>query len=367
MQSFKGLRSLNPALAPLIAKTGPPTHQYGFRNVVRPQLCQDLIDKLDLKSKYPNSANNLDIIDVFPGYGLFSTMVNFELNPRKHVLMDTNKQYVSMWRNRIDHLRERTGNSENFVLYEKDGYTWETYNDLIEKDKIIQPETRPSSQIHDELLIIGNLTPLKFGEALFAQWLMCCAYGNWMQKYGRVRMLCFATDHTAAKFCAQEKFTKRNKSGIKRDTFTETSVIAVTELKELLEPDGFGFDPTVLIKDQPVILPIKAVLPEGNPVSLLEVNPRDLSKLDIDVDLYEYLLKILMFRSSSLVIESLSHLAPGAEIDLPPKIPNEILQKSTKELSVEEILTVYNVFNNWAFKPSFEEMVSINDVESRRF
>lgn len=355
-------RSFNPALAELFK--GPlPRFQYNFKHIARPAQCQEIIDKLDLKSKYP--SKNLDIIDIFSGYGLFSTMVNYELKPRNHVIIEDTKVNMGHWTERIQHLRDTTGNSENFILYPKNGYQWDTYESLIHKDKILEPTFQSRDKIHDELLIIGNVTPTKFGEPLFAQWIMCCIFKNWLQKYGRVRMLCFVPDSTAMKFMSGASFSKRNKSSVKREMFTEGKLIGITSNPEYTEPDGLGYDPRLIVRDQPVEIPVKDTLPVLSSLALLEIVPRNLSAENVEI--CDHITKALFYNSSQKVIDSLSHLGPGAKEDLSLVIPKDILQKSTKNIAENEWKIIFEAYEKWPFKPSFSDTVELLQEESRNF
>ncbi|ODV78095.1 S-adenosyl-L-methionine-dependent methyltransferase [Suhomyces tanzawaensis NRRL Y-17324] len=360
MSSF---RSFNPALSKIFL--GPlPKFQYNFKHLAKPQQCQEIIDKLDLKSKYPNSAN-LDIIDIFSGFGLFSTMVNYELKPRNHVIIENTKVNVGHWKERISHLQETTNNKENFHLYAKDGYKWETFDDLIQKDKIVQPSYVPRDKVHDELLIIGNVTPSKFGESLLAQWIMCCIYKNWLQKYGRVRMLCFTPDVTAMKFMSGSSFHKRNKSAIKRELYTESKLVAISEPEDFTEADGSGYDPRLIMKDQPIPLTSRSILPSNGQLALLEIVPKDISAEKYDM--YEYVIRSIYFNASQKIKDSLSNIGPGAMEDLSVKLSSSILEKSARELSIDDWSEIFNVYEAWPFKPSLVDTMDIVQDDVRGF
>lgn len=355
-------RSWNPALAEFF-KGQLPRFQYNFKHLARPKQCQEVIDKLDLKSKYPNGTK-LDIIDIFSGYGLFSTMINYELKPRNHVIIEDTKANIGHWTERIQHLRENTGNKENFVLYPRNGYKWDTYESLIE-EKIVSPSFQERKEPHNELLIIGNVTPTKFGEPLFAQWIMCCVYKNWLQKYGRVRMLCFVPDNTAMKFMSGNAFSKRNKSSVKREMFTDAKLIALTPSTEPTEADGCGYDPRLVLKDQPVLIPLKDTLPCQSSLALLEIVPKDVSAERVET--YEHITKALFYNSSQKIIDSLSHLGPGAREELGQLIPKDILQKSTKNITEEEWMEIFDAYDKWPFKPDFTDTIEFLQDESRNF
>ena len=44
---------------------------------------------MDLTSKYPDAANSLEVVDIYSGNGLFSSMMNYELQPKNHVMLET--------------------------------------------------------------------------------------------------------------------------------------------------------------------------------------------------------------------------------------------------------------------------------------
>lgn len=346
------VRSFNPALQAHFKDFPRAHYQYGFRNVITRSACQQILDKLRLKEKYPNSEGRLDIIDIFSGHGLLSTMINYELKPKNHLVIDHSKEPCQVWQDRIEYLKKHTQNRENFIFSPLSGYFWSTYDKLITEDKIVSPSFQPRSKIHDELLIVGNLTSSKYGELLLAQWLMCVGFQNWLQKYGRVRMVITAPEETATKFLAGPLYKKRNRTAMKRAVLTDAHLIAVTK-PQTVRSAGFGYDPRLLIKDQPALLPSSAVAPSTSRLAVLEFVPKDIDY--IDTQELSYVTQALALRLNTLVLETLSLMAPGAATDLAPLIPKETLKKNFREITDDEIMMIYNAYHNWAFKPKFEE------------
>ncbi|KAK6465044.1 S-adenosyl-L-methionine-dependent methyltransferase [Scheffersomyces coipomensis] len=356
-------RCVNPHLQKLFLKNSS-RFQNTFKSITNEESCQSIIDKLDLRSKYPNSQN-LDIVDVFPGYGLLSSMINMELKPRNHVIMEYSKTHVLEWTEKIEHLKEVTSNKENFVLCQRDGWSWEAYDQMIKEDKIIDPQIKPRDKIHDELLVIGNLSPPKFGEPLIAQWIMCCAFGNWLQKYGRVRMICLVPVATAQKFLAGSGFFKRNKSSVKRELYTNAKLIAVTEPKDVIDSKGIGYDPRLIIRDQPVLIKRENTIPANAEFAVLELEPKLIDAAVVED--HEHVLQQLFISSSRVVREMLTYIAVGAEEDLPAVLPDHILDKQVKELSLEDWQTLFKSYDNWPFKPSYIDRLDILQDDTRVF
>lgn len=361
---MKSLRSLNPALLEHFKSSEIPRFTYGFKSVVRALACQSILDKLNLKEKYADLNKHLTIVDIFSGHGLFSSMINYELKPFKHIIIEHMKGYADIWKSRIQELEKKTGNTENFILYPSDGYNWKSYDDLIKRDKVIEPSFKDRNNVHDELLIVGNLSSGKFGESLLAQWIMCSVYQNWLQKYGRVRMVCIVPENTAQKFLAGAYHPKRNKSAIKRELFTDTKLIAISESSiPQIAPDGNDYDPNTLIKDQPIVLSRNTLLPAGGPLAVIEIVPK--ADTGMNIDTVEYILQIFMYKATGKVRDALAQLAPGAETDLGPLLPETLLEKSPRELQTEEFKHIFEVFDKWPFKPPFYDTIDILQEETR--
>lgn len=363
---LKTLRSLNPKLIPHFEALPRSTHQYGFKNIVSADACQDIIDRLHLREKYPNSAGKLNIVDIFSGYGLLSSMINYELRPKSHIIIDSTNENQKIWSSRMNYLEKTTGNIENFNYYNFDGHAWETYDQIFKKDKAVDLKVQPRENVNDELLIVANISSGKFGESLFAQWIMCCAYQNWLQRFGRVRMILLVRETTTVKFLAGPNFSKRNRAALKRDMFTDANLIAVSDTQiDSAGMAGDSYDPNLLIKDQPLILPGSAVLPTGGDLSVVEVVPKLLPNLDVNA--MEYLTQVFMYKATNTIRESFNILAPGAQEDLGSQLPPEILNKTARQLSRDDLNAIYTVYNNWAFKPSYEDTLSIFAEETRNF
>lgn len=349
------LRSFNPLFKNLRFY---PDKRSSLKSLVNAEACQSIIDKLDLRLKYPNSSN-LDIIDIFPGFGLFSTMLNHELRPRNHVFIEEHPICLDHY-TKVRKLLKDTNNSENIRFYARNGYKWETFNDLIHKDKIIEVKDQPRDKIHSELLVVANVLSYHLSEPLFAQWLMCCAHRNWLQRYGRVRMICVIPEVTAQKFLSGPGFPKRNRTAVKRDIFTETKLVAINEIDgDNYMPDGYNYDPNLLVKDQPVVLPLNTVHPAPTRLAVVEVEPRNTGH--IDVESLDYVTQILMYRSTHPLEEALRYIGPGGKEDLSPKLTH-LLKTCPRDMRAEDFIDIVEAFDFWAFKPTLEERLSLNPV-----
>lgn len=360
------VRSFNPQLAGFFKAAVQPKFHYGFKNVNSQAACQKVLDRLDLKSKYPGAV---DIVDIFPGHGLLSSMINYELKPRAHVLVDLGAEVGRAWKERISHLESTTGNSENFRLLERSGYTWDTFDTILHELKLILPQIQPRDRVHDELLIVGNVTMPKYGEALLSQWMTCTVHRNWLQRYGRVRMVLTTPEVTAQKFLLGPNFHKRNRLLIKREFYTDSRLVAVLEPEDGLAV-GTDYDPNLLVADQPVVVSKKEVSPPGGSLAVMEMVPRGGDSVDystMNLELLEYVVQILMYKlMTQTVLEGLAQLSPGAEV-LAEKLPARILESSPRSLLVEDFLEIFRVVDAWPFKPTLSDMIVLPVDDTRTF
>jgi transcription factor 1 len=319
----------------------------GRKFITDPTICQAIIDKLDLKSKF-QTPGKVDVIDVFAGNGVFSSMLNYELKPRNHVVIEKVPSAISFWKNGIDHLKKTTDNKENFVLCQEDGYKWDTYASLFES-KTISCQVQPPSQMHDELLLVANLTTSS-GESLLAQWISCSAYGNWIHKYGRIRMICLVTEHTAKKFFAGPSFNKRNKASVKIDLFTKSKLVAITDSLNPAQSPANGYDPNVVFNDQPVLIPKYTTPSDKSEFAVVEIEPKGIAMDNIDIN--ENLTQNIFLHKGRPLSRALANVAPGADEDLPKMLPSELLSKRPTDITAEEWIMIYDAYDKWPLKPS---------------
>ncbi|CCG21522.1 mitochondrial RNA polymerase specificity factor [Candida orthopsilosis Co 90-125] len=350
MSTAVNLRSYNPVLKKYFDKL--PRFTYGKSQLKNPEACQLLLDKLNLKPQY--NSSKLDIIDATPGFGLFSSMLNQELKPRNHILIDRNDETVKSWHRKIQTLQNNTGNKENFKFIDRDPFSWHTYSSLYKKGVIPPTDFQSYDKMHEELLIIANWTGTK-DEATIAQWIGCCSYRNWLMKYGKVRMILFVPSVTAMKFLSEPGFRKRNRTALKRDLYTDSKLIGIGQESDVV---GEGYDPRVLVRDQPVVID-KSSFIRNSSVAVVEIMPGRYTN-DAIANI-EHLLSGFFVTSASLG-DQLPKLAAGAEY-LRNLLPEKILDKRATEFTTDDVLAIADAYEKWPFKPSVEETFDIGDED----
>lgn len=338
------LRSLNPALL----EPGKFLSRYAPGFDVTAADAQAIIDKLDLKRHYPDGSR-LDIIETNPGRGFLTSMLNYELKPRNHILLTSNMRLNEAWKKTIEELNSKTKNVENFRLFFKTPYQWSSYRFLVDED-VIHPKTIPMYKDHDELLIVGNWTDAR-GESMIAQWIHCVGNGNWLMRYGKVRMILAMPLATAQKFFCDPGFVKRARSAFKRDFVTESKVIAIGNDTNIL---GKGYDPRVLYRDQPLIIDKRLNKKPAN-FAVVEMIPNGRKWEELG-DMIYLLLPIFMYRKQPLK-ECLFTMGPGAEYMM-DSIPQEVLEKRPRDFTPDDMLHLLQAYQDWPFKPPISDIVA---------
>ncbi|KAK3319556.1 hypothetical protein B0T19DRAFT_432649 [Cercophora scortea] len=140
-----------------------------------------------------------DLIDIFPGPGLFSRKLHDLLEPRTHILMEPD---AHVYRPMLEPLLQRPGT----VLTTKSGIVWSELNQILspeflphqtELDRSCEPER------NDTLLVVANLathpkrrfrTFDSVTQLVLFQFMSAIRNFNIFQKYGLVRMLVWVAD-----------------------------------------------------------------------------------------------------------------------------------------------------------------------------
>lgn len=178
-------------------RRGPNEDKYRV-NVVSEALCDDIVDYIK-----PTLARHdgCDIIDIFPGVGLWSKKLNDVLKPRSHLLLEPDADF---YRPYLEPLVERPG----VRLLPISGIVWEQLNKVLTPDLLPHQVERKytadeTPQRNDTLLVTMNLSMYprrKFrafeslAQLVVFQIMSSIRPGALFQKYGLVRMLVWVPD-----------------------------------------------------------------------------------------------------------------------------------------------------------------------------
>ncbi|KAI1492309.1 hypothetical protein F5X96DRAFT_627622 [Biscogniauxia mediterranea] len=160
-------------------------------NIVSEELCDDIIKYIGPSL---NRHQGCDIIDLYPGAGLWSKKLNDYLQPRSHILLEPDAEFYQPF---LQPLLDRPGTT----VIPKSGIVWK------ELYSILNPEHLPNQRIRDEsepqqrndtLLVTANLVfhPKKsyrtfdsIAPLILHQFVDSIRTSTLFQRYGLVRML----------------------------------------------------------------------------------------------------------------------------------------------------------------------------------
>ncbi|KAI9750213.1 MAG: Transcriptional adapter ada2 [Chaenotheca gracillima] len=169
-------------------------------NVVNPELCNDIIERLTPSLK---RHENCDILEVNPGVGLWSSKIHEQLKPRTHILMEPDERLYLPF---LKPLLDKPGSHYRHLPWS--GTDWESYQRLIEEgilshQQVLNYGDPLQNRRNDSLLFLANFAhhPAKsmmgFSSVtfqMFNQLMSAIRTHSLFQAYGLVRMLVWVTD-----------------------------------------------------------------------------------------------------------------------------------------------------------------------------
>ncbi|KAK3385212.1 hypothetical protein B0H63DRAFT_472545 [Podospora didyma] len=193
-------------------------------NIVDEGLCDDIISQ--------NRAELLrhegcDIVDLFPGAGVWSRKLNDLLRPRSHILMEPD---VGLYQELLQPLLDRPGTQ----LLPLSGILWPELNYVLNPKYLPHQVQRPAtseqpSVRNDTLLVTANFSwyPKRkyrsfpsVAQLLLFQFISSIRTQTLFQKYGQVRMLIWTTDDEKSCWVPRSE-QERRRPIVESDFFTD--------------------------------------------------------------------------------------------------------------------------------------------------
>ncbi|CCD27284.1 RNA polymerase specificity factor NDAI_0K00930 [Naumovozyma dairenensis CBS 421] len=341
------------------------TQRYGARYLINPNVYDKIYDKLNLEATYKDPSK-LQILDLYSGPGIQSATFYNRYSPSQCVLMESRPQFLRFIQNNYT----SDSSSSPLILYPQDPYNWKSFINLIEKDKVLIPKKEPFEQVHDSFLITGNLTNHN-NESLIMQWFACIGNQNWLQRFGRVKMLLWIPVSTAIKLLAPLGSKNRSKMSVIGDTLTDINLIAISNEKDLKK-----FDAVLLKNNHPLVFDgsdNKMMLQtvnhsnsndsSNNSIVLLEITPKF---IELDFENWDYVTKHLMVLKRTKLTDAFDSLGHGSKDYFTSKIEDkDFLKKTPADLDWKEFIHLTELFANWPFKPDiYMDFIDILQEES---
>lgn len=324
-------------------------YTYQFKNLKDVEYYYAIFDKMRLKETY-STPENLKVVNLYPGSGVLPVALQDYLNPSKQYLMDKFPQNVKHFQKTLIPALQKYSNKPVMELAQKDPFAWESYPELFHEGGI-DIESQSRDHLHTNFLITCNYTN-RVGEQLCVQHMNCAGNKNWLQKYGRVRLLAVVNPVTAAKFLLILKFKVR--MGIQAEAYTDVKLVGLSEmaLKQKFSSHPC-FTDEFLSENDHVMIPDSMVHPSNDKegIAILDFQPKNVPE-DVDLDYFDYITKTLL--TVNMPLEKCIDMLGFGALDYFSQQPefNLILGKRTKELLAEEYFTLSKLFAFWPFKPT---------------
>lgn len=170
-----------------------------------------------------------------PGASVWSAAINKRIKPRSHILLEPEVRYEPI-------MKKFTKSHPGSYWLPLDGYDWNTYSKLFASKPPGSPwpadfpslnplSVPPEDGINTDIIFTANLSMAgSDGDRLLSQFLTCCALGQWVQQFGRVRFLVWAQD------ALRDRYLPRGVGGRNRTTVVAETVAEVHEVVSSLAP-----------------------------------------------------------------------------------------------------------------------------------
>ncbi|KAI8076545.1 ribosomal RNA adenine methyltransferase KsgA/Erm [Gilbertella persicaria] len=178
---------------------------------------------LGIKQLNLPNAHKMTAVELYPGLGAWST-----------ALKDVGFKRVISLEPQAGLSVESNGVVE---VLKKDGYDWETYQDLKDPKYLGNLENKDWSEVHPEILFTGTIPKGSRGEQLLAQFTQCIITKMAMHSIGRIQMAFWLPDQLYKKFVAPPANHTRCKMSVLAEASSNVSLVCSTEPKDMY-PNG---------------------------------------------------------------------------------------------------------------------------------
>lgn len=310
------------------------------RSFINYGLSEKIVDVLG----YPNfyGPNKTVVLDIYSGTAVFSAALQNHIQPHRHVLMEPFPVYSKL----LSSLERRP----EIYYDEEDPFRWSAFQNLV-KNRVYEPQIKSRDHVHNAMLFTANLLHAQ-GEQLVTQYLNCVTNQNWIQRFGRVRLLLWMRAATAEKLLAGPGEMARHRLSCQRESCCDARVVLHKNPKHS-STDRVGRAPYPKVLQSPLIstdeIDLARDFTKAVPdVSLIELTPHEHQVEHVDE--FEYVVKNLCMLKGTPLAQSLNALGPGAVDDLSPQL-SDLLNVKPDHLHFADFQRITDVFVRWPFKP----------------
>ncbi|KAI0391218.1 S-adenosyl-L-methionine-dependent methyltransferase [Xylariaceae sp. FL0594] len=191
-------------------------------NLVSEQLCDDVFSYV---GHTLDRHRGCDIIDLYPGVGMWSKRLNEYLQPRSHILLEPDAKLYEPY---LQPLLDKPGTT----LLPKDGIVWRDLNAVLTPEYLphqVMPDEEDRHRRNDTLLVTANLVSQpkrgfmtfdSVANLLLYQFVNALRAGTLFHRYGQVRMLIWVRADDKQNFLPKN-LQRRTKMGMEAELLCE--------------------------------------------------------------------------------------------------------------------------------------------------
>ncbi|KAF8444302.1 hypothetical protein BGX38DRAFT_1198032 [Terfezia claveryi] len=164
------------------------------------------------------------IVDMNPGMGIFSRVLNEFVQPSKHILLEPLVKFNDALTERM--IINSPNPSCTTTLLNLNGYDWSSYDKLITEGHLV-PTTVPHEEgVNKNILFVANLLMRGLdGERFLTQIIEHIGSNQWIHRYGRIRMLTWVPDSGKVRIMPR-KLMDRTRVSVLTDIVSEAKELA---------------------------------------------------------------------------------------------------------------------------------------------
>lgn len=314
---------------------------------------QNLIDEALVKSNLLKEYNSekMTILEMAPGPGVTTTSLFNYFQPKSHVVLESREVFSKP-------LQKLCTLSDGRIRWvHQDGYYWQTYEDVYVSKVLnprIQTEEEQKLSPHRELLFFAHLPHGYAGLLFVSQILDFLSARDWLGIFGRVRVLLWLPCSPTVTLLGSRGFSKRSKTSVFREAFTDSRVLAASEstLQKLCMGYSKEAKENYQISPNPLLIsptPITSE-PHKEDLTLVEMCSKPQDK-QLSIPVFESIVRILLTCKATSLSKSIYYLGPGAETLLPSFTQCGInIDMPVGLLSAADFLTISKIIQKYPFK-----------------
>lgn len=184
---------------------------------------EELVREILVKEDW-SGWRGCQIVDMNPGIGVFSRVLNEFVQPSKHILLEPYQPFNDALTEMM--ITNSPNPSCTTTLLKLDGYEWSTYDKLITEGHLVPITVPPEEGVNKNILFVANLFMKGLdGERFLTQIIEHIGSNQWIHRYGRIRMLILVPD--SGKFrIMPRKFMDKSRLSVLTDIVAEAKELA---------------------------------------------------------------------------------------------------------------------------------------------